>query len=165
MTAIEFNLQLLSLKDGLSHFALSLTANKDDAKDLLQETLLKALVYKDRFAEDTNMRAWSYTIMKNTFINDYRLHSRKKTTFDTTTELNILSQNKETTHILPDSTYAAKEIIRIIGNLDDIFKIPFVLHTEGYKYKEISEKLSVNLGTIKSRIFFARKKLRNALEK
>lgn len=165
MTAIEFNLQLLSLKDGLSHFALSLTANKDDANDLLQETLLKALVYKDRFAEDTNMRAWSYTIMRNTFINGYRLNARKKTVFDSFTELNILSQNRNTTQVLPDTTYAAKEIIVIIENLDDIFKIPFVLHTEGYKYKEISEKLNVNLGTVKSRIFFARKKLKNALEK
>jgi len=165
MTAIEFNHQLLSLEDGLSRFALSLTSNKDDARDLLQDTLLKALVYKDHFVEDTNMRAWSYTIMRNTFINGYRLNARKNTVFDTSTELYILSQNRDTKHILPDSTYAAKDISRIINNLEDMFKVPFVLHTEGYKYKEISEKLNLNLGTVKSRIFFARKKLKNALEK
>ena len=131
----------------------------------MQETLLKALVYKDHFAEDTNMRAWSFTIMRNAFINGYRLNVRKNTAFDNATELNFHSQNRDTKHILPDSTYAAKELSKIISNLEDMYKVPFVLHTEGFKYKEISEKLNVNLGTVKSRIFFARKKLMNELEK
>ena len=165
MTAIEFNHQLLSHEESLFRFAYSLTKNKDDARDLLQETLLKALVYKDHFAEDTNMRAWSFTIMRNAFINGYRLNVRKNTAFDNATELNFHSQNRDTKHILPDSTYAAKELSKIISNLEDMYKVPFVLHTEGFKYKEISEKLNVNLGTVKSRIFFARKKLMNAIEK
>ena len=81
MTAIEFNSRLLNLVDGLSHFALKLTSDKEDEKDLLQDTMLKALVYKDHFEEDTNMRAWSYTILKNTFINNYRKNAKKNLVF------------------------------------------------------------------------------------
>ena len=163
MTAIEFNHKLLNLEDGLFHFASKLTSDKEDAKDLLQETMLKALVYKDHFAEDTNMRAWSYTIMKNTFINSYRKNAKKNLVFSSSTEM--INQGIDTTYILPDSIYETREISQIIEKLEDMFKVPFVLHTEGYKYKEISEKLNLNLGTVKSRIFFARKKLMNALGK
>jgi RNA polymerase sigma-70 factor (ECF subfamily) len=164
MTALEFNHQLISLEDKLSRFAYSLTANRDDAKDLLQETMFKALVYKDQFVQYTNLKAWTYTIMKNTFINGYRRNVRQNTAFDNTKDLYFLSQNKDTVNVAPDSTYATQEINRIIDSLEDEFKIPFKMHTEGYKYKEIAEKLDLKIGTVKSRIFFTRKKLMDALK-
>jgi RNA polymerase sigma-70 factor (ECF subfamily) len=164
MTALEFNHQLISLEDKLSRFALSLTANKDDAKDLLQETMYKAIVYRDQFVQYTNLKAWTYTIMKNTFINNYRRSVRQNTTFDNTKDLFFLNQNKDTITVSPDSALSSQEINRIIDNLEDEFKIPFKMHTEGYKYKEIAQKLNLKIGTVKSRIFFTRKKLMDALK-
>jgi len=164
MTALEFNHQLIDLETKLARFALSLTTNKEDAKDLLQETMLKALTYKDQFVQYTNLKAWTYTIMKNTFINNYRRSVRQNTTFDNTKDLYLLNQNKDTSNISPDTSYATMEINRVIDNLDDEFRLPFKMHTEGYKYKEIAQKLDLKIGTVKSRIFFTRKKLMDALK-
>ena len=164
MTALEFNHQLIDLETKLARFALSLTTNKEDAKDLLQETMLKALTYKDQFVQYTNLKAWTYTIMKNTFINNYRRSVRQNTTFDNTKDLYLLNQNKDTSNISPDTSYATLEINRVIDNLDDEFRLPFKMHTEGYKYKEIAQKLDLKIGTVKSRIFFTRKKLMDALK-
>jgi RNA polymerase sigma factor (sigma-70 family) len=164
MTALEFNHQLISLEDKLGRFALSLTANKEDAKDLLQETMLKAITYRDQFVQYTNLKAWTYTIMKNTFINNYRRNIRQNTTFDNTKDLYFLNQNKDTQHVAPDSAYSAQEINKVIDSLEDEFRIPFKMHTEGYKYKEIAQKLDLKIGTVKSRIFFTRKKLMDSLK-
>jgi RNA polymerase sigma factor (sigma-70 family) len=164
MTALEFNHQLIDLETKLARFALSLTSNKEDAKDLLQETMLKALTYKDQFVQYTNLKAWTYTIMKNTFINNYRRNVRQNTTFDNSKDLYLLNQNKDTTNTSPDSAYATGEINRVIDNLEDEFRLPFKMHTEGYKYKEIAQKLDLKIGTVKSRIFFTRKKLIDALK-
>jgi RNA polymerase sigma-70 factor (ECF subfamily) len=164
MTALEFNHQLISLEDKLSRFALSLTANREDAKDLLQETMLKAITYRDQFVQYTNLKAWTYTIMKNTFINNYRRNIRQNTTFDNTKDLYFLNQNRDTQHVSPDSSYSTQEINKVIDSLDNDFRIPFKMHTEGYKYKEIAQKLDLKIGTVKSRIFFTRKKLMDALK-
>ena len=163
MTAIEFNHQLVSLENNLSRFALSLTSNREEAKDLLQETLLKAITYRERFVNYSNFKAWTYTIMKNTFINSYRRTVRKNNILDSTKNLYFLNQSRKTNDIAPDSNYAAFEISKLIDGLDDDYKIPFKLLLEGFRYKEISEKLGLRLGTVKSRIFFARKSLMESL--
>lgn len=163
MTAIEFNNNLISLEDSLERFALSLTSNREEAKDLLQDTYVKALTYRDKFQEFTNMKAWTYTIMKNTFINNYRKAKRENTTFDNTKDLFLLNITKESAIQNPDSEYSLKELKKAINSLDDEFRLPFVMHTSGYKYKEIAEKLDLKIGTVKSRIFFTRKKLMEAL--
>ncbi len=159
MTTLEFSYQLVSLEDILTRFALRLTANKEDAKDLLQDTFLKALTYRDRFEDSTNLRAWTYTIMKNTFINNYRKNSRQNTAFDNTKDLFFLNQNRDIFNVEPDSVFSEKEINGAIECLDNEFKIPFRMHTQGYKYKEIANTLGLKIGTVKSRIFFSRKKL------
>ncbi|MDR1154789.1 MAG: RNA polymerase sigma factor [Bacteroidales bacterium] len=164
MTTIEFSNQLVELEDLLTRFALKLTANKDDAKDLLQDTFLRALTYHKQFEDSTNLKAWTYTIMKNTFINNYRRSVRHNTTFDTTKDLFFLSQNKDTFNVDPDSVFSEKEINKAIDRLDCEFKVPFRMHTQGYKYKEISNVLGLKIGTVKSRIFFTRKKLAESLE-
>src|SRR5208283_21516 len=164
MTAIEFNHQLITLEEKLARFALSLTSNKDDAKDLLQETMLKAITYRDQFVQYTNLKAWTYTIMKNTFINNYRRNVRQNTAFDNTKDLYFLNQNKDTVNVAPDSAYSTQEITKVIDSLEDEFKVPFKMHTEGFKYKEIAQKLDLKIGTVKSRIFFTRKKLMDALK-
>jgi RNA polymerase sigma factor (sigma-70 family) len=164
MTAIEFNHQLINLEDKLSRFAISLTSNRDDAKDLLQDTMLKAITYRTQYADYTNLKAWTYTIMKNTFINNYRKNVRQNTVLDSTRDLFLLSQNRDTFNVAPDSAYTEKEINKAIEKLPDDFKVPFKMHIAGYKYKEIADDLNLKIGTVKSRIFFTRKKLMNQLQ-
>lgn len=163
MTARDFNHRLISMEDRLERFAISLTANREEAKDLLQETYLKALSSKDKFIEFTNFEAWMYTIMKNTFINNYRKAVRQNTIVDTTKDLYYLNNSKESNFIQPDSTIQHKEINKHIDHLQDELKVPFLMHTRGFKYKEIAEKLDLKIGTVKSRIFFTRKKLMESL--
>jgi len=164
MTAIEFNHQLVNLESKLTRFALSLTLDRDEAKDLVQDTMLKAITYREQFTSHTNLKAWAYTIMKNTFINNYRRTVRQQTTLDTTKNLYFLNQSRMVFDVESDSHYAAHEINRLIDNLENDLKIPFKLMLEGYKYKEISRKLRLKIGTVKSRIFFTRKRLMDMLE-
>lgn len=164
MTIIEFNNQLISMEDSLERFALSLTSNREEAKDLLQETYVKALIYKDKFEEYTNLRAWTYTIMKNTFINNYRKSKRENTAVDNTKDLYYLNNQKESQLMQPESEFSFKELNKAVNTLNDDFRIPFLMHTEGYKYKEIAKELNLKIGTVKSRIFFTRKKLMDILE-
>jgi RNA polymerase sigma-70 factor (ECF subfamily) len=163
MTTVDFNNKLISMEHRLERFALSLTANREEAKDLLQETYLKALSSKDKFIEFTNFEAWAYTIMKNTFINNYRKAVRQNTIVDTTKDLYYLNNTKESNFVKPDSSMQQKENNKHINNLQDELKVPFLMHTQGFKYKEIAEKLDLKIGTVKSRIFFTRKKLMESL--
>jgi len=166
MTTLEFSDQLIQHKESLTRFALKLTSNRDDAKDLLQDTFLKALTHRKQFEDSTNLRAWTYTIMKNTFINNYRKNLRHNTVSESESgkDLFFLAQNKDTFNVDPESAFCEKEIIEAIDHLDNQYKVPFKMHHQGYKYKEISDILGVKIGTVKSRIFFTRKKLAESLE-
>lgn len=164
MTAVEFNYQLTNLSGNLERFAMSLTSNHEDAKDLLQETFAKAIAYRDKFEANTNLKAWTFTIMKNTFINNYRRNVKANTTFDHTDDLYYLNLSNESAPETPDSEYSVKEIYKKINELSDEFRVPFIMHTQGFKYKEIAEKLDLKIGTVKSRIFFTRKKLMEKLQ-
>lgn len=164
MTTIEFNYKLTGMQQHLEYFARKLTNNEDDAQDLLQETFLKALTFKDKFVESTNLKAWLFTIMKNIFINNYRRNVRARTIIDTTDNLYHLNSTTNQTPITPDSSLSEKEILEEINNLSDDQRIPFEMHTQGFKYKEIAEELDISIGTVKSRIFFTRKKLMDSLQ-
>jgi len=164
MTQIQFNNALLGLSDKLHYYALSLTSDSERADDLLQETFLKALTYRDKFADNTNFKAWIYTIMKNTFINDYRRNVKTKNTFDGSgNDLHLLFY-KDVVYPGPDSFYSSKEITKTINALEDEYKVPFNMFLDGFKYKEIAQELELPLGTVKSRIFFTRKKLEKSLK-
>lgn len=159
MSAIEFNNEVMGYSKQLKYFALNLTSNDEEAKDLLQETLLKAFVYKDKFVDATNLRAWLYTIMKNIFINNYRRNVKTKTIIDSTKDLYFVNIPQVTGSRIPESKVSEKEINTAIEKLDDEYKIPFKMYFEGYKYKEIAEHFDLPIGTVKSRIFLARKQL------
>ncbi len=163
MTQVQFTNALLGLSDKLHYYALSLTADSERADDLLQETFLKALMYRDKFTQNTNFKAWIYTIMKNTFINDYRRKVKTKNTFEGSNNEFHLMFTKDKVYPAPDSFYSSKEITKSIDSLEDEYRVPFTMFLEGYKYKEIAEELELPLGTVKSRIFFTRKKLEKAL--
>lgn len=155
----EFYTQLLLINDKLNHYALRLTADEEEAKDLLQETYLKALINSDKFEKTTNLDAWAYTIMRNTFINNYRRNVRQSISFTSSNEIHLLSRNEDAFNATPDTHLLRKEIMMLIEQLNDEFKEPLKLYIQGYKYKEIAQILGIKMGTVKSRIFFTRKKL------
>lgn len=164
MSTTEFNYMLTDMEKHLEYFAKRLTNNEDDAKDLLQETFLKALTFQDKFTETTNFKAWLFTIMKNIFINNYRRNVRAKTIIDTTDNLYHINSSYSASSITPESNLSEQEIRSGISELEDDHRIPFEMHTKGFKYKEIAEKLDISIGTVKSRIFFGRKKLMDTLK-
>lgn len=162
MTKFEFNNQLTKLEHRLFFLAMNLTADEEKAKDLLQETYLKALLYSEKFDDTTNLKAWTRTIMKNTFINDYHRSVRQRTLFDDMDNLVLQNQNRDS-YLHADSDLRRKEILNVIECLDDEIKGPIEMSIQGFKYREIAEILGMKLGTVKSRIFFARKKLEGML--
>ncbi len=164
MTALEFNYKLLGLQKNLKYFAYTLTSNYDDAQDLVQETYLKALTNRDKFTDNTNLKAWAFTIMKNTFINNYRQSVRNNTILDKTDDLYYLNLSKESKMSSPESKLSEKEISKKINAIEKDQRKPFEMYNEGYKYKEIAERLDLSIGTVKSRIFFTRKKLMEELK-
>ena len=159
MTTFDFNNNLIGMKPNLQRFAMSLTSDRDTALDLVQDTYLKAITYKDKFVDYTNLKAWVFTIMKNTFINNYRRNIKENTIIDGTQDLYYINQPGEKGFISPDSQYSEGEIEKAIDSLEDEFRIPFRMHLDGYKYKEIADELGLKIGTVKSRIFFTRQKL------
>ena len=149
----------MNLQANLLNFAYMLTSNRDDAYDLLQDTTLKALDNEDKYAKNTNFKGWVFTIMRNIFINNYRRAGRAATVVDTTENLYHLNLCQESGIETPEGAYGVNEISAAIDEIADEYRIPFVMHLQGYKYNEIAEHMNLPLGTVKSRIFFARKKL------
>ena len=149
----------MGLQANMLNFAYMLTSNRDDAYDLLQDTTLKALDNEDKFAEGTNFKGWVFTIMRNIFINNYRRGARQATVVDTTENLYLLNIAQDSGMETPDGSYSVSEISASINELPEEFRVPFSMHVAGYKSNEIAEHMQLPLGTVKSRIFFARKKL------
>ncbi len=164
MTTQEFNSSIIGMKGNLQKYAMSLTLDRDNALDLMQDTFLKAIQNQDKFIDETNLKAWIFTIMKNTFINNYRRKMRENTMIDGTQELYYINLPSDKGSISPESDFSEREIVKAIESLESEYKDPFKMHVEGFKYEEISDKLNLKLGTVKSRIFFARQKLMNALK-
>src|ERR1043165_6039097 len=163
MSAFEFNQLLVNNAEFLKPFAITLTRELEAAQDLYQETLYRALANKDKYNVGTNIKAWLFTIMRNIFINNYRRAAKQKTVFDNSANDFLLNNNQVTVANVAESNIEMKEIKKAIYNLPEIFKTPFSLYFDGYKYHEIAEALNEPLGTIKSRIHFARKLLKEQI--
>jgi RNA polymerase sigma-70 factor (ECF subfamily) len=165
MSSREFENLVVANVDFLKPFAFTLTRDKETAKDLTQETLFRALANREKYHAGTNVKAWMYTIMRNIFINDYRKKSRQQVIFDNTPNDFLLDHNQSAVSNMATSRMQLKEIMQAISTLPDIFKHPFVLYFEGYKYNEIASYLQEPLGTVKSRIHFARKLLKSEISR
>lgn len=165
MSTVEFNNLLLSNTEFLKPFALTLTRDNETAKDLMQETLYRALANKDKYHVGTNIKAWMYTIMRNIFINNYRRKTKQNTIFDNSSNDFLLDHNQPAVANGAESILRVKDIQQAIHQLPDIFRKPFLLYFDGYKYHEIAVVLNEPLGTIKSRIHFARKLLKEQIER
>lgn len=162
MSTLEFQQQLLGFRQQLYYFALSLTKDRENAADLLQDSLVRALTYREKFQDDTNFKAWVYTIMKNTFINEHRRSKRTQVVMHTVDRLNDEVRRVQLPNS-PEATVKMAEIQRSLERLDVAFREPFTMHHEGFKYHEIADKLGIPIGTVKSRIFQARHRLMDML--
>ena len=156
MTALEFTNQVQQLSYALKPVAMNLTRDFDEAKDLVQETLLKALTNRDKFKAGTNLKAWLYTIMRNSFINNYNKITKRSSNIDSddyflyiNTDQNFITQNGAT------GKFALNDINKAIEGLDEDFRTPFMMYFTGFKYLEIAEKLRIPIGTVKNRIHIA----------
>lgn len=155
----SFKSSVIGMQGNLMSFAMKLTTNREEAHDLVQDTTLKALDNEGKFAEDTNFKGWILTIMRNIFINNYRRGVRSATVVDTTDNLYHLNLSQDSGLDTPEESYSASEITDAINSFSDEYRIPFSMHVAGYKYNEIAEHMGLPLGTVKSRIFFARRRL------
>lgn len=159
-----FKQRLLGLQGNLLSFACQLTFNREAAQDLVQDTTLKVLDNEAKYVDNVNFKGWVFTIMRNIFINNYRRQVRSATVVDTTEDLYHLNLSQESGLTTPEGSFAAKEISVAINSFSDEYKVPFSMYVAGYKYSEIAEKMGLPLGTVKSRIFFARKRLQSLLK-
>lgn len=163
MNRIEFNTLVIRQSESLKAYARNFTRDQDDANDLVQDTLLKAVTYFKNFKEGTNLKGWLYTIMKNTFINNYR--RVVKTNSFITKEEEITSANLvvSATKNGGENKFVMEDINRALSSLSEDYYVPFTMYFEGYKYHEISEHLNIPIGTVKTRIHVARKVMKKSL--
>ena len=156
----NIQLQLDNINTSLRAFAMKLTGNDVDAVDLYQDTVLRIISNADKFNAGTNFKAWAVTIMRNIFINNYRKKVRRGTILDETPNSYYIDSGSDVQNE-GEANASYKELLKMVASLPEEFKRPFWMAYKGYKYDEIADELDAPLGTIKSRIFFARRKLRN----
>lgn len=164
MNTLQFQKKLMGIQENMMNFALMLTANRDDAEDLMQDTTLKVLDNREKFVDNVNFKGWVLTVMRNIFINNYHKIVRTQTLVDQGVDLYNLDVVNESGFDSPDGSFQIQEITKAIESLNNDLKIPFSMYHSGYKYNEIAEKLNLPLGTVKSRIFFARQDLQKKLK-
>ena len=163
-TTLPFEVKMQQNERILRNYALQLTQNMDDANDLVQETFLKAMLYSSKFKEGTNLKGWLFTIMRNTFINNYRRITKRSTFMDTQDDQYIIDTAKNfNAYNDGEAKFIRKDLDAAIDMLADDLRITFEMNTLGYKYHEIAEKIGIPIGTVKTRIFVARRKLRTYL--
>lgn len=165
MSTLEFYDRFNGVTSLLQAFAFKLTKNQDNARDLYQETAYRAIKNKEKFRAGTNFKAWLMTIMKNIFINDYRKRVKRNTILDPTDNNYFIDSGSQTVVNTAEAGILMDELKGMIEDLEDGFKIPFLMHYQGYKYHEIADYMDLPLGTVKSRIFFARKQLKKSIKK
>ncbi len=163
MSTFEFDSSFFKLESLLYSFAYNLTKNADDAKDLYQETAFRALSNRDKFKPGTNFKAWVITIMRNIFINNYRRKRKAGVFMDSTDNQYFINSGSVAVTNGGDNNILMQELDTMLEELDDSIRLPFLMHYYGYKYQEIADHLELPLGTVKSRIFFARKELKEKI--
>jgi RNA polymerase sigma-70 factor (ECF subfamily) len=164
MTALEFSYQVGNFSKFLKPFALRLTRDSDDANDLVQDTLVKAYTNRDKYSDGTNLKAWLFTIMKNTFITQYQRMVRRNTFIDTTENLHFINSSDSLQENNAISYFIKEDINKALSLIEEIYRVPFLMYFKGFKYHEIAEELDLPIGTVKNRIHIARKTLKSSLK-
>lgn len=160
MSTLEFNNMLVGHATFLKGFALNLTRNSDDADDLIQDTMVKALRYKNSFKDGTNFKGWLYTIMRSIFLNNKK--KLKPLYADLSGEDSWMMGSEGSRDV--ESLITEKDIHSAINGLRPDLARVMRLYLEGFRYEEVADQLDIPLGTVKSRIFHARKQLIPQLE-
>jgi RNA polymerase sigma-70 factor (ECF subfamily) len=163
MTALEFSYQVGNFSKFLRPFALRLTRDSDDANDLVQDTLVKAYTNREKYADGTNLKAWLFTIMKNTFITQYQRMVRRNTFIDTTDNLHFINSNESLQDNGAIASFMREDIEKALELTDEMYRLPFLMYFQGFKYHEIADELNLPIGTVKNRIHIARKELKQML--
>lgn len=163
MSTAEFTTVLVAQEATLRQMGFHFTHNRDDLQDLIQDTLARALRYKDRFVDGTNLKSWLFVMMKNIYINQYNQNVGRKTFADGTPGEYYLNAHGANTESLTERQLIAADLQDSISKLSEKFRTPFELHVEGYQYDEIADELDIPIGTVKSRIFKARERLQDML--
>lgn len=165
--------EALSHVDALYRTALRMTRNPADAEDLVQETYLKAHRFRDSFTPGTNLRAWLFRILTNSFINEYRKRSRQPETTETgeMEDYYLFRRVKESGEDLgtdPEATvmrmFLDEEVRQALEDLPEQYRMAVLLaDVEGFSYKEIAEITDTQIGTVMSRLHRGRKQLQAKL--
>lgn len=164
MSKAEFGSLILSHQQFLYQLALKLTKSSEESNDLIQETYYKALKNSEKFQEGTNIKGWLYTIMKNTFINAYRKRKNQNTFVDDTDNKYFINMKETEKSTKTDASVDHEYMMKQINSVEKTYVETFMMYYNGYKYEEIAEILGIPLGTVKSRIFLARRKMMAKLQ-
>ena len=160
----ELTSKIVGMESELRHFALKLTADQDSANDLVQDCMLKALDNKEKFVHAQNFKGWMYTIMRNLFINNYRRVTREISMMDDSYSIGRQNLLEVEDGERFEYAYDLKELHKVINAVPESMRKPFLMYVAGFKYNEIAEKMGLPIGTIKSRLFFVRKRLQKELK-
>jgi RNA polymerase sigma factor (sigma-70 family) len=163
MTAQDFSNQIIKLTKSLKPFALRLTKDIEDANDLIQDTLLKGFTNRDKFTDGTNLKAWMFTIMKNTFITNYQKMVKRNTFIDVSENLQFINSLENSTTNYATNKFVQNDLTFALNQLEEAYLSPFMMYFSGFKYHEIAANLDIPIGTVKNRIHIARKELKHHL--
>ena len=153
---------LVNMQEQLYYYALQLTEDREDAMDLVQETSYKALKNRTRLHNEDHIRAWLYTILKNTYINYLRSSHYRQLVHDTEEVYQHAAHSGDLSGSQPDEALMKKELHEIIRMLPVVYGKPIHMFLTGYSYKEISQQMNIPIGTVKSRIHLGKKQIRKA---
>ena len=165
MTNTEFTSNYHKNLPAVKNFARKLTRNMVDTKELVQVAMVKAYKSKHTFREGSNFKNWIFTIVKNTFITQYNKRKKRGVVSAPIEDLNFAVRTHYITKNRALSNIRIKELWRYIDTLSEKSKEPFKLYVQGYKYDEIAKNLNIPIGTVKSRINFARTKLKRIISR
>jgi RNA polymerase sigma factor (sigma-70 family) len=163
MDASNLTREILELRPILKTFTLRFTRDHDESLDLVQDTMLKALTYKHKFTQQTNLKGWLFTIMRNTFINQYRRTKRFRVNRDDSVGSYFLNVKDDHTFTSPEKRFEYLDIWKNVNSVREDILVPFKMFVSGYKYHEIAQHLNLPIGTVKNRIFQARKEIQKSL--
>lgn len=164
MEKVEFTQGILAIQPDLHRFAYKLTSNRDSANDLVQDCMLHALDNSEKFTYAKNLKGWMYTLMRNIFVNNYRRSVREMNLMDDNYSINQQNLIEDVEGDRFEFAYDMKQLYRVIHSIPEDMKVPFQMFVAGFKYREIAEKLGLPMGTVKSRLFFIRKRLKEELK-
>ncbi|WP_257670552.1 RNA polymerase sigma factor [Parapedobacter tibetensis] len=164
MNKVEFNAKVINEAGSLNNYAFYFTHDEENANDLVQDTMLKAFSYYNKFKEGTNLQAWLYTILKNTFINYYRRKVKTNSIMIKSDNISSSDLFKSALNNGAEGKFVMEDIEQALSHLSEEYYYPFSMYFEGYKYHEIAEHFKIPIGTVKTRIHVARQQLKKKLK-